>query len=242
MDAPMGKIDVECAHPPCKDRAKVKGYCEFHYRRHLAGRNMDAKRKIPILEQLKPGTRFSRLTIVEYLGPDERHRKWFLCKCDCGGEVKTHSGSLLRKNTQSCGCLSRDVKSQTRLPEDWGVVHQILLQYKRHARDRDLSFELTKEEFRSLIDSPCHYCGDTGTNIKKTKDHDGYAHNGVDRVDSNFGYSTDNAVPCCKICNFAKRDLTFDGFMKWINRIVNFQNNRHNKALHRTPTSGAGEL
>jgi hypothetical protein len=223
MDAPIGKIDAPCSHPPCEKLAKVKGFCEFHYRRHLADRNMDQEKRIPVLERFKPGTRFSRLAIVKYLGPDNRGRKWFLCLCDCGNEVKTHSGSLSTKNTRSCGCLARDAKAKTRLADDWGVVHQILLSYKRHARNRDFPFDLTEEQFRHLIDAPCHYCGDAGSNVKKTKDHPGYRHNGIDRVDNTHGYSTENCVSSCVICNRAKNNLNCHEFEKWIYRLMNHQ-------------------
>ncbi len=223
MDAPLGKVVSKCLHASCTEMAKVKGYCEFHYRRKLAGIDLDAETSKPILERFQTGTKFGRLSIVKYLGPDARHRKWFLCKCDCGNEIKAHSGSLLRKNTQSCGCLARDVKAGKRLPDDWGVIHHLILQYRRHAVSRGLSFELGKADFRELVDAPCHYCGSVESNLKITKNHSGYAHNGIDRKDSALGYSKDNCVPCCRTCNFAKRDMPYAEFISWLDRVAEFR-------------------
>lgn len=236
MDAPLGKMVSKCSHPPCTEEAKVKGYCEFHYRRWLAGRDLNADKIDPILERFKPGGKFSRLTIIEYLGPDSRHRKWFLCRCDCGNEVKAHSGSLLRKNTQSCGCLAREARTATRLPDDWGVVHQVILQYKRHAKARGLSFELSKEEFRSLIEAPCHYCGMAGSNLKITRHHPGYPHNGIDRKNSDLGYAIDNCVPCCRTCNFAKRDMPYEDFKAWLHRVAKFHERTYPVATGSAPS------
>ncbi len=43
--------------------------------------------------------------------------------------------------------------------------------------------------------------------------------NGVDRIDSKKGYEETNVVPCCKMCNFAKKELKYEEFMVWINRL-----------------------
>jgi hypothetical protein len=55
------------------------------------------------------GQRFGRLTVLALYGETARHQSVWKCRCDCGN-VKTVSGSNLRRNnTQSCGCLRRDV-------------------------------------------------------------------------------------------------------------------------------------
>ena len=40
-------------------------------------------------------------------------------------------------------------------------------------------------------------------------------------MDNSKGYSLDNIVPCCKICNRAKSDLTYKDFIEWIRRLKN---------------------
>lgn len=48
--------------------------------------------------------------------------------------------------------------------------------------------------------------------------------NGVDRIDSNKGYTKDNCVPCCKICNQMKSNIDIGTFLTQISKIYNFKN------------------
>ena len=85
---------------------------------------------------------------------------------------------------------------------------------------------------------PGIYCGTEKSNHKVTKNClEGYDHNGIDRIDSSKNYTIANVAPCCKICNYAKSDMTqknlFYGFKKqllilklWLN---NGQVSTHNK-------------
>jgi hypothetical protein len=130
-------------------------------------------------------------------------------------------------NTKSCGCLSLERKAATRLPNDRAVINQIILQYKRHAKSRGIDFLLGHKEVEQLVRAPCDYCGDPAGNLKKTKDlRQGFAHNGIDRVDSGKSYIGGNVVPCCGICNLAKRDKTRSDFIKWAARITAYQRDR----------------
>ena len=42
-------------------------------------------------------------------------------------------------------------------------------------------------------------------------------------MDSNLGYSPENAVPCCTPCNKAKGDMTYGEFMAWVARLTEYQ-------------------
>lgn len=55
------------------------------------------------------GLRFGRLEVVER-APNLRPKvtRW-LCYCDCGAEVTAAVNNLRSGNTQSCGCLNRDI-------------------------------------------------------------------------------------------------------------------------------------
>ena len=57
--------------------------------------------------------------------------------------------------------------------------------------------EMTKQVCYDMIQNPCFYCGQL--NQERL--------NGIDRMDSNKGYSLSNCVPCCKTCNFIKKSL-----------------------------------
>lgn len=64
--------------------------------------------------------------------------------------------------------------------------------YKRSAKHRDISFDLSFDQFMSFWQLDCFYCGDPIPTI------------GIDRIDSNVGYTIKNCVPCCTMCNYMK--------------------------------------
>lgn len=61
------------------------------------------------------GRRFGRLVIIRWCSPEERpdRRPRWVARCDCGNEVNVRGDSLLCGNTESCGCLARDVRQRT---------------------------------------------------------------------------------------------------------------------------------
>jgi len=64
--------------------------------------------------------------------------------------------------------------------------------YKSKAKQRDIFFDLTFEQFESFWQKPCGYCGEPIKTI------------GLDRVDNNKGYSYKNVISCCIGCNVSK--------------------------------------
>lgn len=77
-------------------------------------------------------------------------------------------------------------------------------------------FELTLEQFESIVKKGCYYCG-----IVQEK-----GFNGIDRVCSKNGYVISNCVSCCKICNFMKGSLDIMTFIKRVEHIL-----VHNKII-----------
>ena len=89
--------------------------------------------------------------------------------------------------------------------------HGKMSKYKESAKKRNLVFDLTLEQVKSLLDGICHYCGELNSI-------------GIDRKDSTCGYTTDNTVSCCSTCNFMKSDHPYDDFIKHIIKIFNYYN------------------
>lgn len=175
-------------------------------------------------KSLQIGEKYGRLTVAEYSHTDAHPRRYFRCVCDCGGEVVTHTNSLRTGNTKSCGCLAKEARSKTLLPNDKGVINHIILQYKRHAKDRGIEFNLSYEMVELLVRGACHYCGVVGGNLKKTKNlKEGFKHNGIDRVDSSMHYEAGNVVSCCGVCNVAKGALSMSDFVAMAHRISKHQ-------------------
>ena len=169
---------------------------------------------------IQTGDRFNRLTAIKLDHVGEHNRSYFLFKCDCGSE-KVILGSLVKSgNTKSCGCLSGEVRKAKLLPNNRGVINQVILGYKRHAKDRGFSWNLTFEEVSAIISKPCCYCGAVNSNKKITKNcQDGFSYNGIDRVNSKKDYTPDNVAPCCDFCNKAKGNKTKEEFLSWVKRI-----------------------
>lgn len=70
---------------------------------------------------------------------------------------------------------------------------------KQDAKSRNLEFTLTLDEYSKLIELSCYYCdGYFGKVTKGT---------GLDRIDSNLGYTIDNVVSCCATCNHLKSNV-----------------------------------
>lgn len=57
----------------------------------------------------EPGERYGRLVIIERRDQINQPAR---CRCDCGTEIVVKQPHHLGKNTQSCGCRSRDMVSQ----------------------------------------------------------------------------------------------------------------------------------
>lgn len=81
-------------------------------------------------------------------------------------------------------------------------------EYKRGAKKRDIFFGLTPVTFAATASMACYYCGS----------HE--CLNGIDRIDSTKGYTEDNIVPCCSMCNYMKQDYTHEEFIEQCKRIA----------------------
>lgn len=51
------------------------------------------------------GEKFGKLTVIDYLGKDDKGNNLWNCKCECGGSKITNTHALLSKHTTSCGCI-----------------------------------------------------------------------------------------------------------------------------------------
>lgn len=176
------------------------------------------------------GLKFERWTIISFEGRSfykrsngkiENYRIW-RCKCDCGTIRKVSERSLKTGKSKSCGCYAKEVASSLALPEDGAIKNHIFDGYKRGATKRGYSFELTKEEFLKLILEDCHYCGqEPSQTIKSSYSSPNFKYNGIDRKDNKVGYTIENSLPCCGICNQAKMDLEYNQFLELIFKIYN---------------------
>jgi hypothetical protein len=176
------------------------------------------------------GHRYGRLLVIELIKKDKNRHFIWNCKCDCGKEIVLSSTALRSGNTKSCGCLFIETSiskcKRLQLPNDEAAFNGLYRSYKRNARIRGKSWNIDKENFRKLTKKSCFYCGIEPQSEYKHQyqSQDSYIYNGIDRLDNDIGYELHNAVSCCPTCNYAKRNMTQDQFLNWINRVHNYQN------------------
>ncbi|MDD5013905.1 MAG: hypothetical protein PHW73_02240 [Atribacterota bacterium] len=82
---------------------------------------------------------------------------------------------------------------------------------KASAKERNYLVSINSEEFEKIVLENCYYCNES----EKRR--------GIDRLNSKEGYTKENSVPCCKICNYMKRSLTKEEFLNHINKIYNYK-------------------
>lgn len=194
------------------------------------------------------GQKYGKLTVVSFDSKKQHNFKcgsrkleYWLCECECGNTKIVCKNSLFSGATTSCGCLAKAMYARkSKELQGLGVAKNALglgeaawndlySRYQYNAKVKNLIFTLTKDEFKILCLGSCAYCG-----VKPYKEFPTYKHrssrpvngliivNGIDRIDSSFGYQLDNCSSSCEICNKSKRDLSNIEWCFWIDRISHF--------------------
>lgn len=170
------------------------------------------------------GQRYGRLIAIDFVSYDNvKEITYWLCKCDCGNEKIVNVGILRSGKVKSCGCLHKESASKnakSRILENHGAVKNALyLLTKNRAIREKHDFLLSKDEFFLIVQQNCVYCGCKPSQSLASLDTE-YLFNGIDRINSDIGYTIENSAPCCKVCNRAKNDMTVLEFEKWIDTIA----------------------
>jgi len=186
------------------------------------------------------GQKFGRLIVIDFNNINHNKGATWNCICSCGKKTIVDGRYLRRGSTTSCGCYARE---SYRNPNK--SMNDYYFQIKAQANYNGKTFSLTKKEFSILVQKKCNYCGNMPTNkfnpyLKKdgtvrSKRYENYdisylesltiLIHGLDRVDSDKGYSVDNVVPCCWKCNMFKNTLSLSEFLEHVNKIYKYRNN-----------------
>jgi hypothetical protein len=164
--------------------------------------------------------RIFMLTPIEFFKGAKNKHPTVLCKCDCGENRLVRTSIFRRGLAIMCiKCLrllavkkSVETKIKKMTNEERGLNQKYGI-YKINARKRNIDFLITKEEFKEIILNDCDYCGDKNSC-------------GIDRVENDLGYILENCVSCCSKCNYAKRNLSKDVFLKLVEDIYAYQNTK----------------
>lgn len=116
-----------------------------------------------------------------------------------------------------------DFGASNRKPRGESSFLRLARQYMANARRRHIEFHLSNDQMRKLTAAPCAYCGQPPSQVMQMRDANGpYVYNGIDRKNPAVGYTSDNCVSCCGVCNKAKGKMTHEAWLAWIDRIVVF--------------------
>lgn len=176
------------------------------------GNQVERKTKIQI------GDRFGRLVVTKrngyHISPSGDKVIMWLCQCDCGNTTLVRTTHLTHNLTKSCGCLRAEQK-RTKDKIEESAIKKVIREYKVNARKRNLEWCLSYPQVREIVTKKCYYCGAENSSQKY-----GFFHNGIDRVDNDLGYTPENVVPCCKVCNYAKNNMSQNDFFSWVLRVA----------------------
>lgn len=213
------------------DRLTIQAPYAKHYCEHC--------REEYYLQQAKNkyiGIKNGVLECIDVVKSEQKKDKWnsrtvAICRCSrCGSITEVRPERLINRGKytpQACGnCVGSLYGQKTKeryhkiykcKGEEYQTKHhdsERIAKFKAGAKNRSLSWELTDEQAILLLHKECYYCGQPNAD-------------GIDRVDSTKGYSSDNCVSCCGVCNIMKNKFDCRTFFDHIKLIYekHFKNN-----------------
>lgn len=120
---------------------------------------------------------------------------------DCGKDYNKFN-TLNNQDSKRCShCNENQQNQDTKRIRERNFKNENFRNKEKYFKDyikgslrRDYEFTLNFEEFSELVDKECFYC-----HYKKDEEV-----NGIDRIDNIKGYTKENTVSCCEICNRIK--------------------------------------
>lgn len=179
----------------------------------------------------KIGQIIGDLTIIDYKKDIHKATKSrvYICKCICGNIIEYNSAQFKLRKYHHCGCKTYKYKYPGISPTHI-ATSDLYRSYIASARVRNIKWDIEISEFIKLIHQNCFYCGCPPTNQWKSRSkskkakHENLIYTGIDRLDSDGIYTLENVVPCCKRCNYGKRELSMEDFLSHIKKIAIHQN------------------
>jgi len=215
----------DCGEMCIRDPQRIKGGLSACSACHRSKRDSQIRRAgEPLL-----GHQFGEITVTGTLGPAEDSgltgRDLILeGRCSCGNDWRGRAAALRNGSTLSCAhCQPRGPKP---FPDRESVaLRSLLTTYQTNARNKARVWGLSERQFYGLLGGNCHYCDAPPGNVASKRARKGrrtgyqVTYNGIDRKDNDKGYTPENSVSCCKVCNYAKRELEHDQFLAHITMI-----------------------
>ena len=143
------------------------------------------------------GLRFDKRVVLELTVSSPR-TPW-LVVCDCGAKFDCLMQDL-RRGGNCRNCYEKSPVRVNRRKRPYESVYNLFVGRAKH------EVALTYEDYFNIaVSKPnCYYC-DSTLKWSEFRDRKQSGSN-LDRKDSNKGYTIDNVVPCCRVCNITKNN------------------------------------
>jgi Na+/citrate or Na+/malate symporter len=161
------------------------------------------------------GQRFGQLVVKSFSHLSKGKKTVWLCKCDCGIEKAIRNDCLTKGCTRSCGCLQNRLGNKNLNWRGYGELgaarwHRMI----KDAKKRNISFNITMQEAWDKFLQQNRLCALSGLPLRFGKRKDDYSGNAsLDRIDSSFGYETNNIQWVDKRINTMKMGLSQPEFL-----------------------------
>ncbi len=150
------------------------------------------------------GKKFGKWLVIEFPKNKKYGTNLWLCRCECGLEKEVSEVSLNHGLSKGCRkCFEDTVKIR---PYE-ALYNQFVRTVKKSKKHSSISYE---DFLQFTHQKECFYCGKKISWLKYTTKSSSRAYH-LDRKDNSLGYSVENCVVCCAICNRLKSDMfSFD--------------------------------
>jgi len=168
------------------------------------------------------GKIFGQLTVIREVNKQSNRKMWE-CHCICGKIIPSICGHDLRSgHTTSCGCAKRSDNPQKT------TIGKIF-------RSDYADGNLLLDDFYTLSQLSCSYCGISPSNLRKYSwksrpDHynggGDFLFNGLDRINNDLPHNLENVITSCCQCNRSRGKNTLDDFITHMQKLYS---NFHSK-------------